>query len=52
MKGKSQVLSVIKTSVLKPMKLLAPVAHPSNPGYSGGKNQEDHISKPTQASSS
>jgi hypothetical protein len=29
-----------------------PVAHACNPSYSGGSNQEDHISKPAPANSS
>jgi hypothetical protein len=29
-----------------------PVAHACNPSYSGGKDQEDHSSKPAQANSS
>jgi hypothetical protein len=29
-----------------------PVAHTCNPGYSGGRDQEDHGSKPTWANSS
>jgi hypothetical protein len=28
------------------------VAHASNPSYSGGRDQEDHSSKPAQANSS
>jgi hypothetical protein len=28
------------------------VAHACNPSYSGGRDQEDHISKPAQANSS
>jgi hypothetical protein len=30
---------------------LAPVAHSYNPSYSGGRDQEDHSSKPAQANS-
>jgi hypothetical protein len=30
----------------------APLAHTCNPSYSGGRNQEDHGSKPAQANSS
>jgi hypothetical protein len=30
----------------------APVAHACNPSYSGGRNQEDHSSKPARANSS
>jgi hypothetical protein len=30
----------------------APVAHTYNPSYSGGSDQEDHGSKPTQANNS
>jgi hypothetical protein len=33
-------------------KLVWPVAHPCNPSYSGGRDQEDHSSKPAQANSS
>jgi hypothetical protein len=29
----------------------APVAHACNPSYSGGRDQEDHCSKPAQANS-
>jgi hypothetical protein len=29
----------------------AQVAHPRNPSYSGGRDQEDHGSKPVQANS-
>jgi hypothetical protein len=29
-----------------------PVAHPCNSSYSGGRDQEDHSSKPAQANSS
>jgi hypothetical protein len=29
-----------------------PVAHTCNPSYSGGRDQEDHNMKPTQANSS
>jgi hypothetical protein len=30
----------------------APVAHAYNPSYSGGRDQEDHSSKPVQTNSS
>jgi hypothetical protein len=30
----------------------APVVHTCNPSYSGGRDQEDHVSKPAQANSS
>jgi hypothetical protein len=30
----------------------APVAHTYNPGYSGGRDQEDHGAKPAQANGS
>jgi hypothetical protein len=32
--------------------MLMPVAHTWNPSYSGGRDQEDHSSKPAQAKSS
>jgi hypothetical protein len=31
---------------------LAPVAHTCNPSYSGGRDKEDHGSKPARANSS
>jgi hypothetical protein len=34
-----------------PTKGQAPVAHPCNPSYSGGRDQEDRCSKPDQANS-
>jgi hypothetical protein len=42
-----------KKLFLKKAKMLrAPVAHAYNPSYSGGRDQEDHGSKPAQANNS
>jgi hypothetical protein len=37
---------------IKEKKDQAPVAHAYNPSYSGGRDQEDHSSKPAWANSS
>jgi hypothetical protein len=36
---------------MKVLESLAPVVHTCNPSYSGGRDQEDHSSKPVQENS-
>jgi hypothetical protein len=50
----SKNIRLIKKTTLLKFKILAghPVAHAYNPSHSGGRDQEDHGSKPVWANSS